>query len=1179
MRPFAATAWSRQERVAHPREERRAAPRARTRTQTTIVFARRLLLGLALVMGVYVLLIGVLAPRYLERKLPQYLEQRTGMPAAVDRIGINPFLLALEVHGFSLGGEAPVLSLDALLVDFQAVQSALRRAWTFDEIRLERPQLAAVVDSKGQLNLAKIADRLRGAAVPEAQQSAGGEPPRLLVRHIGLSRGLISFQDRTGPSPVGARLYPVELELDDLATLPDREGHYALSARLPEAGTLLWHGDIQLQPLRFAGQLEIKGLRLATLWKFAHERLRLEAPEGGLDAIARYVFDTSRGRPDFALDDVRLNVSGLRLTQTGAHTPMLALERFSASSGRFDLANRQMTLGRVEMRGGEIRVAADADGALNWTRIAQPAPEASNAAPEKGESRPWHFDIREAALTGIAVHYTDLSRRIPPTITLRDLQGSLGLGLDLGETTRVTVNDVGLEAGRMQLETAGAAQPLLRIDSVRIADGRIDTAGKNVTAGQVSLSNGRVVLLPGEGEGLALAHAFQAKTPPERKPGGGWGYVLRSLNVSNVEVVPGPPAQEWFAANRLHLASMSIRNLANGGKQPATFDASLTAAQGGTVHARGNMAQDFSRGSAQLELKSLSLQPLQPLVDRYAAVTIRSGDAAASARLSYREGAKPALQLRGSASLRDVRVNDATTGDRLLSWRSLNVEDIRLQTSPNQLAIHEILVRNAGAKIEISRDRQFNLARVIKPAGEEAGEKVERAAEHAARTERERMPVNIGRVRLEGADIDFADYSLVFPFSTSIWQFTGTAVNITTQPQPRAALEFKGRIGEFGSAEVDGNMFAFDPELFTDIRVEMRNVQMPPLTPYSATFLGRKIESGELWLKLNYKIEKGALAGENTVTLQNFTLGDRVEAGNVLDLPLDLAIALLTDSEGRITAQVPVSGRVGDPKFELRDVIFDAIKGLLVKTVTAPFRALGRLFGHSPEERLDSVEFEPGRGSLAPPERQKLVAVANVLKQRPQLGLVVRPGYDPARDAIALRTAGVRRDVAQALGDAVLPGEEPAPVAFADAQTQRALEKLLEDRSGPQAVRAFAAQYEQATGRRPQRLGALSSLTGRASRDVAFYEAMYRRLIELYPLPEGAGQRLAVQRAESIVDYLRARGIDAHRVVYEPQRDNKRQGDIAAVLELERVKEPRRENAGQAAASGGPRAANANAGK
>lgn len=1111
---------------------------------------------MALAMGVYVALAGILAPRYLERRLPQYLEQRTGMPASVASIAINPFLLSLEARDFALGPEdRPILAVDALLVDFQLLQTVLRRAWTLDAIRMDRPQINAVVDSGGRLNLVTLAAKFRSqpAHAPVTPKQSRTSP-RLLVSHIAIDRGLLSLLDHSGSEPVATRLYPVELELHNLATLPDREGRYTLSGRLPGGGSLLWHGDFQFQPLHSSGRLELKGLQLATLWKFAQDRLRIDAPEGIVDTVARYEFSApAGGKPAFILDDVQLAGHGLRLTESETSTPMLTLQRMTASGGRFDLANRSMTLGRVEMRGGEVLIDVDQNGRLNWTRLGKSTPpaERDTTGPER---QPWHFGIQQAALSGVGIRYTNLSRQSPPTILFRDVRGQLVLDVRIGDATRVAVNDLTLRAGNAQLSVPEIAQPVVRIDSVKLAGGRIDTVSKRFTVGHLSLDGGSLALLPGGERGIAVASAFKSRVPEEQKAQGGWKNAFKVVDLRNIEILPEPPAAEWFAENRLHLMSLSIRNLAPGGRQPAFFTAAIQAAQGGTLWAQGKTSQDFSTADAEVRLEDLSLRPLQPVAARYAAVAIRSGEGAGSGHVFYRKGGKPLMRFRGSAALRDVLLADHTTGDRLLSWRTMTAEDIRFEKSPDLLAIHEIVVRNAGAKIEISRDRQFNLARIMKPPASEAGEKIEQTGERASRTEQERMPVTIGRVRLEGADIDFADYSLVFPFSTSIWQFNGSAVDITTGSEPRAALEFKGRVGEFGAAEVDGNMFAFDPKRATDIRVDLRNVSMPPLTPYSATFLGRRIKSGDLWLKLNYRIVKGTMRGENEVTVQNFTLGERVSEGNLVNMPLDLAIALLTDDQGRISAQIPVAGDVTNPRFELRDAIFDAIKDLLAKTVTAPFRALGRLFGRDAEERLDNFEFEPGQAALAPPERQKLVAVANLLRQRPQLTLRVKARFDPARDGVALRTMAVRQQVARELGIRLLPGEEPGPVAFSDVQTQRVLEKLLERRAGRGAIRKFAAWYGKSTGRQPRRISPLNAVTGRASPDVKFYEALYAHLIDIHPLAHSEGERLAERRARSIVGYLQARGVGPTRMSYVTEAEKRRrEGNIVAELELDRL--------------------------
>src|SRR5213075_2160 len=148
---------------------------------------------------------------------------------------------------------------------------------------------------------------------------------------------------------------------------------------------------------------------------------------------------------------------------------------------------------------------------------------------------------------------------------------------------------------------------------------------------------------------------------------------------------------------------------------------------------------------------------------------------------------------------------------------------------------------------------------------------------------------------------------------------------------------------------------------------------------------------------LHYKIDNGMLAGENRVVLEKFTLGERVEAPGALNLPLDLAVALLTDSDGRIDLAVPVSGNVNDPKFSYGDAIWHALGNVLTRIVTAPFRAIAAIFGGgSAEKDLENIAFDPGRSALTPPEQEKLKRVAEALGKRPQLRVVAEGQYGTA---------------------------------------------------------------------------------------------------------------------------------------------------------------------------------------
>ena len=96
-----------------------------------------------------------------------------------------------------------------------------------------------------------------------------------------------------------------------------------------------------------------------------------------------------------------------------------------------------------------------------------------------------------------------------------------------------------------------------------------------------------------------------------------------------------------------------------------------------------------------------------------------------------------------------------------------------------------------------------------------------------------------------------------------------------------------------------------------------------------------------------------------------------MESADATKLPVRLAIALLKDRDGRIALDLPVSGSLDDPQFDLGKVVYRAIETVVTRIATSPFSALGTLFEGKGEE-LSFQEFQPGSTNLLPAARAKL---------------------------------------------------------------------------------------------------------------------------------------------------------------------------------------------------------------
>jgi hypothetical protein len=598
---------------------------------------------------------------------------------------------------------------------------------------------------------------------------------------------------------------------------------------------------------------------------------------------------------------------------------------------------------------------------------------------------------------------------------------------------------------------------------------------------------------------------------------------------------------------------VSARDVRADGKKPIPFDAAFNIAQGGRFTAKGQVAPDGSAAEATLNIAQLALTPTQPYIASNANVELRSGDVSTAGRLTYRAGRdRPAVTYTGTVDVNGVKVVETPSGDPVVAWRSMHAETLRFGLAPDGLEINEVRLAGLDGKIVIFKDKTVSVAKLVKsdtasasaaPAKSDTASasavpaKSGAAAVSASPATAESaaapgFPVVVERVRLDDGAMDFADLSLVLPFATRVHSLNGVVVGIGSNPDTRSSVKLDGRVDEFGLLKVDGALNPARPKVFTDLNVNFRNVPMSGLSPYSATFAGRRIVAGTLDLSLQYKIDRGALVGDNKVVLTKLKLGEQVESPGVRRLPLDLAIAILSDSEGRIDIALPVKGNVDSPEFSYGTVIWQALVTVITNVVTSPFRALAGLFGgEAAAERLQTIVFEPGSDVVRPPEHQKLQRVAEVLGKRAQLKLTVRGGYEAKLDGEALRSLHVRQEVAKRLGVSLKAGEDPGPPAFDQAKTQRTLETLLTERGGPKALEEFQTDFEKTAGRKGERANRALSLVGRGSADRDFYEAMFRRLVETAPLSDAEVTSLGQRRGEATAHALKERaGTAASRV-------------------------------------------------
>ncbi|PKO73482.1 MAG: hypothetical protein CVU23_02445 [Betaproteobacteria bacterium HGW-Betaproteobacteria-17] len=708
---------------------------------------------------------------------------------------------------------------------------------------------------------------------------------------------------------------------------------------------------------------------------------------------------------------------------------------------------------------------------------------------------------------------------------------------EVGPTAAIEVGPVNAALGPVRVQSG--SQPVAELQRAALVNAGLKLAENRVVIEAVELGGAKTTVALDKQKNLNWNDILQkapdapAAAAANTASASRMDVQLARLSLDGVEI--GIVDQSPARPVRLDVVQgfLTLKDLSLDMSKAVPLEAGFALRQGGRFNARGSFVPDKASGRLDLGLAGLPLKSFAPYVNQFARLNLHSGMASTRGKLTFGQ-AKSGIRLDfgGGFTVEDLAITEEETEEAFLGWKKLSSDSLSLRLGPNRLRINELVALNPFGKVIIFEDKSINLQRVlrIQPSDKPVAKAV---ASPKAADQPPAFPLAVERLRIVGANAEFADLSLTPQFGTRMHDLAGVVTGLSTDPATTAQVELDGKVDEFGSARVRGSIQPFRATDFTDITLTFRNLEMTAMTPYSGKFAGRRIDSGKLSVDLEYKIKDRQLAGENKFIVDRLKLGERVDSPDAMKLPLDLAIALLQDSNGIIDLDLPVSGSLDDPQFSYGKIIWKAIVNVLTKLVTAPFRALGNLLGVS-AEKLESIDFDPGSSALLPPEQEKLKTLVEALAKRPALTLTVEPGYDPAADRRALQERAMRREAVSVAGIKLADGEAPGPVDVNNFKIQTWLEDRYAERAGKEDYKTLRAGFKG-----PDAGLMESEMVERLARRFktrdegpasAFHAELLERLTRQTQVDDSVLVELAAARGKAIQAELLKRGLDGSRV-------------------------------------------------
>lgn len=651
----------------------------------------------------------------------------------------------------------------------------------------------------------------------------------------------------------------------------------------------------------------------------------------------------------------------------------------------------------------------------------------------------------------------DPSIDVSGTLGLRDVKLSSPQLEDAASVGRIDVELASLDplaglakVSSVRITDASANGGAWRIGSTEARDIQADLGKKDVRIASLATSNGNLAIKRARDGSIEMP----MRTGKDEAP---WNVVLEKLALEGYKVELADASVKPATTHRVAISSLEAQGLSTQKGTSSTATLKLATDKSGTVAVDANFVMDPLAIEAQVDARRIDLVAFRPYVTHFSTVAVKSANASAKGKLTVK-GAGGAMRIvySGAADVSRFAAYDTGNREDLLAWESVRLNGIgfdwsaggsplgdRVKRPPLNLSVAEVAVNKAYARVVVTPEGKINLTQLKFATPEQPAAPTPAEAEPAPRN------VRIDRVVFADSRLDFTDLFIKPNYSADVGGLNGTVTQLSSAPDARGVVDLKGSYDKTSPVVIAGTINPLSGDLFLDIAAKGQDIELPKLSAYSARYAGYGITAGKLTLDVKYHVEQGKLSGRNKIHIDQLTFGDKVEGPEATKLPVLFAVNLLKDSKGQINLELPISGSLQDPQFDLGGLITQVVGSLLKKAITSPFSLLTAAFGGgggggggngqaangAPSgDDLAYVDFAPGAADIGAAAEKKLDSVAKALLDRPAIRIEMASRLDAKKDVEALKRAALKRKV-EAAGSlkAALEREGLVPAVAKDA--------------------------------------------------------------------------------------------------------------------------------------------------
>ncbi|QPH92885.1 DUF748 domain-containing protein [Campylobacter concisus] len=965
-------------------------------------------------------------PYAIKNIAPKYLKDYNATLFVSDA-KFNPFTFELNATNAELNTTSPLFStkqIDLKLKPF----SIFKKLVEIDIFRLDEPKVKIARDKKANFNFSNFISDDNATSEDNSTSSIN-----FALNSAKIIKGSFSYSDQNLTKPFNVSFDDINYELSSLNTKKNSAGSHIFDSNSSLAHKIDLNGDIKLNPLKIEGNVSIKDFSIKPVAISFIDNDTLNLKNAIINLKINYALNADENATKINLKDGFLNVKGLNLNEGENELSLgeLELPKFDLDSKIADKTEAALNLSAVNLNDISFKSAIAASvKSLNLNEISLLAnlnekSELNATAKLKNMgANALKIDEADRNLANLKdINASNLNLNLANNkiaLTLEKMALN-GINAPLSKSTSANVASAGVTNTSFTMDSNKSLASLDELnvknielkaknkDIASVADVAIKSIGFDILKTALNIAsvdvnkpkftselndNGLSAVSELEfGEqsakpAKAAKHAKKLEKKAEKKSASKskeneFKFDVKNISVNNADIALTHLFEGEKIAHKFDNLFVKVANLSSDFSKPFDAKVGMKSSQKLNLDVESKIKIEPLDVSAKIKLNDTNLPKYFAYAKPFLEADLASGQLESSAEISYAKDIKADAKV----NIKDIRLN-GKKAEKLVAFKSLELEKISF--AKNDLTISGVSLNSPFIKAHLSKERKFNLSQIVKENKNNAKTEAKPESKKVASKKEDELKFSVKNFSLKNGEVDFSDASLFMPFATTISKLNGKLTDIDKK-RPSSG-EFQGVVGKNGFAQITAKLFPFELKQNTDIKLDFKDIDLTDITPYSGQFVGYKIKKGKLNLNLNYSVTDSKLNGSNFINFDSLTLGEKVDSKDAVNLPLSLAISILSDQNNQINIDLPVEGNLDDPDFKYGGVIWAAVKKLFADITLAPFRFLGNALGLGSKD-LSSIDFLAGSSELISSEAPKIADFIKLTGSKPKMKLSITPTY------------------------------------------------------------------------------------------------------------------------------------------------------------------------------------------